>query len=175
MNGETDQLKVDVLLLTSDETRSTAILNYNIPERHLRDDQVTERVRQSLLQYLGPEHAADAYFSLSATYTLRHRETGEIRHWSGSFQPRRNELAAVTPYRRFQYDTFVSYVNRNTDPAAIRQHLLFAGLESLWQFDQLGSVVVSVNVQLPNNHPLVKQHVTRKSKNSRASFKEDLA
>jgi hypothetical protein len=95
------------------------------------------------------------YFQLSAVYVLININTNEQRTWAGSFSPRGRELAQLTPFQRFNSETFSQYALTHSDPdqAANKLSVFIHGQESVWRFERLISVVISFQTTLHMNHP----------------------
>jgi hypothetical protein len=80
-----DQIKVDVASV--EDTHNTKIILYNVnfPLRLWQDETAVIRIQDTVARDFN--NSSGIYFQLSATYTLVNRFSGEVRTWSGSFNP----------------------------------------------------------------------------------------
>ena len=156
-------LKVDCTALPNDTNNRNQFLvveNVNIPEDKVYNPAeytlVLERTRNFLAQEFRQVNVViPVYFQVTATYKLVHRVTGAIRQWTGSFFPRGNSLLSLTPFTRFDPDTFVNFVQRQTSRELIEDKLKSIEIDSQWQFDSLVSVIVNSQANVSVGHPVL--------------------
>ena len=89
---------------------------------------------------------------MTASYELKHEETGAERHWSGSFMPGGNTLNNLGEFRLFgpNFETEVKYL---ADIDRATERLRFVGLDTKWKFESLTSIVINVQALVIRNHP----------------------
>jgi len=102
-----DQFKADVLSLEDGAAARIVLYNVNLPRRLWQDEASLIRIRNLVTRDF--RNVDGIYFQLSATYTLVNRETGEIRTWSGSFNPRNRVASELTSHAPFEPDSFVPF------------------------------------------------------------------
>jgi len=100
------------------------------------------------------------YYQISAVYTLVHRETGEIRYWQGSFNPRSRDLGQITSFRPFDVQTFVPYVLSHSRPQYVLNELnnRVDGQESVWSVDEILSIIISIQATVRTTHIVFARH-----------------
>lgn len=149
------QLKVDQTLLQSNE-RLLLVSNVNIPESEFGQlDAVLTRLQHFVsVDY---QHLDSIYYQINATYDLRNSATGEIRHWSGSFNPRGNRLNILCDFQPYVYGTFKEQVTRACDPQNIYNKLRFFHAQTAWVFDKLTSAIVSVQAYINPVHSTIER------------------
>ena len=151
-------LKVDQTLLHYGG-RFLLITNINIPADYLTDQHlagVLARTRRLILHdYRGINHQ-DIHYQVCASYDLRNSETGELRHWSGSFNPKGNRLNILCDFQTFVEDTFETEVARACHPNNVYNKLRFFHTQTTWVFDSLSSAIVCVQARISPNHPTVE-------------------
>ena len=144
--SEWDKFKLDGLIVRDNPRSFVFMVNFNVPFRHLNQgiDSKLETIKTCVEgEFVVVIATGDLYFSISATYNLEHKETGEVRLWQGSFQPRNNRNLLLSDYKQYSPDSFLALVKESIDPGKIAQHLTWAGLDSKWTFSELKSVIVS--------------------------------
>lgn len=152
------QLKVDQTLLHYGG-RYLLISNINIPadllvQPHIEG--VLERIKRFiLLDYTGIADQ-NVHYQVCATYDLRNTVTGEVRHWSGSFNPRGNRLNILRDFQSFDSETFTEEVRGACHPTNVYNKLRFFHTETVWVFDGLTSAIVSVQAIIGAFHPTVE-------------------
>jgi hypothetical protein len=102
-----NQFKFDIASLKDGPAARLVLYNVNIPRRLWQDEPSIIRVRDIVARDFG--NVSGIYFQLSATYTLVNRETGEIRTWSGSFNPRNRDISKLTSHLSYEPHTFVQF------------------------------------------------------------------
>ena len=149
-----DVLKVDQTAIPTDNSNYILISNINIPQNYLDNLQpILERVRQFIQNeyYIG----ASIEYQFTATYTLRHTETGELRHWVGSFFPSGNNRASLSNFRQFGFD-FIPHALNCLQRQNIINNLQWQGLNSKWVFDRLESIIVNVQAIVPIHYHVLR-------------------
>lgn len=147
-------LKVDQTILHSNN-QLLLVSNINIPENNFGElNQILDRVRQ----FIGTEYdnIEDIYYQVNATYDLRNTATGEIRHWSGSFNPRGNRHNILCDFQSYVLGTFNQQVIRACDPQNVYNKLRFFHAQTAWVFDKLTSAVISIQAHVDPEHPTVE-------------------
>lgn len=133
-----------------------ALTNANIPVDRLQDEATLASLRDWIsANFQGA--VSPIVYSFSGAYTLRHRETGELRTWTGSFSPRFLGSYSWSRQNVFNRNTFVAQSLRDTERGSVEDHLRLANPLSVWEFQELLSVIVSVNARLPASNRLVNQ------------------
>jgi len=95
-----DQFKVVILSLEDGPAARIVLYNVNLPRRLWQDESSLIRIRDLVTRDF--HNVSGIYFQMSATYTLVNRENGEIRTWSGSFNPRNRVISELTSHSSFQ-------------------------------------------------------------------------
>jgi hypothetical protein len=153
------QFKIDIASLEDGPVARLVLYNVNLPRRLWQDEQSLVRIRDIVTRDFG--EVAGVYFQLSATYTLANRETGEIRIWSGSFNPRNRDISELTSHSTFEPDTFVEFVLAHSSPEWVHDKLnagVTAGKTSVWVLDEVKSIVISFQGRLGNRHSLFSRY-----------------
>lgn len=143
-------LKVDQTVITS-ENNGIFVTNINIPESELNNlDTVLERARLLIINdYTNIENIQ---FQVCATYELRNTQTGDLRHWSGSFNPRGNQSNALSQFQRFG-PNFKTIVKDASSPDNVLRKLRFHHAQTNWVFSRLTSIIISVQSEINLTHP----------------------
>lgn len=143
-------LKVDQTLIPSDN-RAILVTNINIPESELVNiDNVLNRVSDLIV--LDYYNIHRVLFQVSATYELRNTATGDIRQWTGSFNPRGNQSSALGQFTQFT-PAFKQEVTEAITPENIYNKLRFYHVETSWVFHKLTSIIISVQSEINLAHP----------------------
>lgn len=160
-------LKVDQTLLHYGG-RFILISNINVPVDLLATEHIAgvlERARQFILRdYRGINHE-DIHYQVCATYDLRNTATGEVRHWTGSFNPKGNRLNILCDFQTFISGTFVVEVTRACHPNNIFNKLRFFHTQTVWVFDRLTSAIISVQARVNALHPTIEARGLLDSRN----------
>jgi len=136
--------KVDRIYVRNN--RGIVIANYNIPVARLNFASI-EQVRESIRDDFGP-NTDDVSYTISATYVLRHRETGDEKFFCGSFHARGLQYGQLAPFRFLVLDQFTQHVLDRTSPVIVDYQLRRVARQTAWEFAELVSVVVSVQAPL---------------------------
>jgi hypothetical protein len=148
-------LKVDQTLLHF-EDNYLLISNINIPEPDFVNlDQILDRVQQFVNEDY--HNLNDIYYQVCATYDLRNTTTGEIKHWSGSFNPRGNRQNVLKTFQPYTVYTFKDQVIQACHPNNIYNCLRFYHVETSWVFHKLTSAIISIQVEIDPLHPTVER------------------
>lgn len=152
MNLNNQDLKVDQTLLQYEET-GIFITNINIPADELTNlDNVLDRV--GLLIANDYSTVQNIQFQVCSSYELRNTENGDLRQWTGSFNPRGNQFNELSPFQTFT-PNFKTVVKRACLPDNIYNKLRFYHVKTNWVFHQLKSVIISVQARVNINHPTI--------------------
>lgn len=143
-------LKVDQTVLQSEHS-GIFVTNINIPESELGNlDSVLERVR--LLIVNDYVNVPNVQYQVCASYELRNTETGDVRQWTGSFNPRGNQSNALSNFQTFSRD-FTNVVLDACSPDNVYRKLRFYHVQTNWVFSRLNSIVICVQAVVNLNHP----------------------
>ena len=173
MNAQ--ELKVDCAAFPSAKRNGrqfyVVFYNVNIPIFILNDPaerrNALERTRALFLEDFGVEEAV--YFQVSASYILKHQDTGDERDWRGSFQTKLNNPSLLSEFQQFRSATFVDTVNPIIDNA--ENKLFQNGRDSKWTFERLQSIIISAQcLVFDTNAILLKRNLVRKRKRLRVTF-----
>jgi hypothetical protein len=159
-----DRFKVDVVSLEDGPAARIVLYNVNLPRRLWQDEPSLIRVRNLITRDF--RNVPGIYFQLSATYTLVNRENGEIRTWSGSFNPRNRVISELTSHSLFEPESFVPFVLAHSLPDWVFDKLtvgggggqLTAGKTSVWVLDEIKSIVISFQARLGVSHSLFSRY-----------------
>lgn len=147
-------LKVDQTLLQQNDTY-LLVSNINIPISEFENlEQVLDRVKQFIAQDYN--NVQNIFYQVCATYNLRNTDTGEIRHWSGSFNPKGNRLNVLRQFCQYSVQTFAQQVSLACQPANVYSCLQFFHVETVWVFHELTSAIISVQAQIAPTHYTVE-------------------
>jgi hypothetical protein len=148
-------LKVDQTVIPS-EDRGIFVTNINIPQSELSNiDDILERSRQLILaNYI---HVGNIQYQVCATYQLRNTVTGDQRQWSGSFNPRGNQINTLSPFMTFNNNSFKTIVKDACSDDNIYAKLRFYNVTTNWVFDRITSVIIAVQSVVNLTHPVVLQ------------------
>ena len=144
-------LKVDQTVLPLHNNFFLLVSNINIPERFIGQVRpILDRIVQFITNDYG-NAASSIDYQLTASYTLRNTNTGELRTWTGSFYPTGNDRASITPFRTYR-PNFVHTVSQDLQWHNITNKLQFNQLDSVWKFESLISVIVNFQGKIAHNH-----------------------
>jgi hypothetical protein len=134
-------LKVDQTYITSEST-GILISNINIPVSEFGNlDNILNRVKNLISQdYSGVENKQ---FQVCATYLLRNTKTGELRQWSGSFNPKGNQYNSLCQFQTYN-SQFKTIVKNACSTENIFRKLRYYHIQTDWVFDSLTSIIISV-------------------------------
>jgi hypothetical protein len=173
-----DQFKVDIASLEDGHAARIILYNVNLPRRLWQDESSLNRIRDLAVRDF--RNVAGIYYQLSATYTLVNRETGEIRTWSGSFNPRNRVISELTSHLSFEPDSFVPFVLGHSSPEWVFDKLnvaagqLTAGETSVWVLDDIKSIVISFQARLGVTHSFFSRYSAlnwrRRRRNAQGGF-----
>jgi hypothetical protein len=157
-----EDLKVDQTYITTGHS-GILVTNVNIPNTELNniDDIIARVVNLITTDYF---NIANVQFQVCATYELRNTATGDVRQWTGSFNPKGNQTSTLSSFQRFGAN-FNQRVKRAITPENVYRKLRFFNVETNWVFQRLTSVILSFQSEMNPNHPtlfrrslLVNQH-----------------
>jgi len=152
-------LKVDATAVQMEsrnvERKYLLIYNCNLPEETVRDD---DQMRGALTRighliqtdFRSCEHVS---FQVTASYWLRNPVSSEEKLWVGSFFGRNNALAQLSRFTVFEPDTFVDTAFEST--RNIDNKLKFFGMDTVWVFHKLESVVINFQSQAFEKNPIL--------------------
>jgi hypothetical protein len=154
-----NQFKIDIASLEDGPAARLVLYNVNVPRRLWQDETSLIRVRDIAVRDF--HDVSRVYFQLSATYTLVNRVTGEIRTWSGSFNPRNRVICELTSHLSFEPDSFVPFFLAHSSPEWVFDKLnagATAGQTSVWVLDDIKSIVVSFQGRLGVSHSFFSRY-----------------
>jgi hypothetical protein len=112
------------------------------------------------------DNDSSIYFQLSAVYTLVHRDTGNLRTRTGSFNSRNCQPSQLSTHQRFEADTFIDFARANSSVEVALQKLTanYAADGQTWSLQDLKSIIFSFQCKLRASHWLFQhrpqlQHV----------------
>jgi hypothetical protein len=160
-------LKVDQTFLQSDQI-GIFITNINVPEHEFINlNNILERIRLLILSdYI---NVTNVQYQVCASYELRNSETGDVRQWTGSFNPTANESSALSIFQTFG-PNFKSAALNACSPDNIYRKLQLYHVQTKWVFHKLNSIIICVQAGVSPNHPtlLRRSLVRRRHGRSRA-------
>jgi hypothetical protein len=142
-------LKVDQTVLQSRDNVGIFVTNINIPAWE-NIANVLPRVRQLIVSDY--TDVGNIQFQVCATYRLRNIQTGDTRQWSGSFNPRGNELNTLSSFRLFDHAFERTVLEASSEENVLRR-LRFYHVQTDWVFDELTSIIISVQSLVNLTHP----------------------
>ena len=150
-------LKVDQTVMHHGEYL-LLVSNINIPVDRLTTDldQILDRADNFVRQDYVNLHPSHIHYQVCASYEIRNTATGEIRHWSGSFNPKGNRLNILSDFQVYSPATFKDEVTRACQPNNVYNKLRFFHVQTAWVFDSLKSVIVCVQANIGALHPTVE-------------------
>jgi len=91
MSNSWQVFKVNALSVRHSENNSERLVSYNInlPVHLIPNGNVYNVIRDTIVHDF--DHNPSIYFQISAVYTLVNRDTGALRTWTGSFNPRNRQ------------------------------------------------------------------------------------
>jgi len=146
------QLKVDQTALLHNNSY-LLISNINIPS-HFINQLANNGVLQMVINFIDNDYTnvQNIYYQVTATYTLRHSQSGATKQWTGSFSPAGNVLNAIQPFQLYTLESIRNLplvCNVNATETILRT----SNLETLWKFESLTSIILNVQALVPFNHP----------------------
>lgn len=144
-------LKVDQTILPSEGNSGIFVTNINIPANELANlDNILTRVRLLIVNdYI---NVPNIQYQICATYELRNTETGDLRQWTGSFNPRGNQTNTLCPFQTFNLQ-FENVVRDSCSERNVLNRLRFYHVETNWVFHRLTSVLINVQSVVNLQHP----------------------
>lgn len=160
----TQDLKVDQTFIPS-ESQGILVTNINIPEGDLVNlENVLDRIRDLIVSdYFSIENIQ---YQICATYELRNTATGDVRQWTGSFNPRGNQSNALSQFQQFGVN-FNDSVRDAIAPENIYRKLRFYHVETNWVFQKLNSIVISFQSEISLAHPTLMRRSLLVQRNGR--------
>jgi len=164
MSSEVFKLDAAALFDSQSPHRRIIIYNFNVPVQRSEDPETFETIRRQIETDFPIQDQARVivplYFQICAVYVLVHRETGEERHWQGSFNPRSRDLGQITIFRPFDHQTFVPYALSHSRHQYVLNELnnRIEGQESVWSVDRILSIIVSIQATVRTTHIVFQRH-----------------
>jgi hypothetical protein len=158
MSNSWDVFKVTALSIRHSETKSERLVLYNVnlPVHLIPNENVYNVIRDTIVHDF--DNNPGIYFQLSAVYTLVNRDTGDLRTWTGSFNPRNRQPSQLSTHRRFEADTFINFARANSSVEVALQKLTAnsatAGNTSVWSLQDLKAIIFSFQCRLRPSHRL---------------------
>jgi hypothetical protein len=91
-------------------------------------------------------------YQVCATYLLRNSETGDLRQWTGSFNPRGNQTNTLSPFQQFT-PHFIRDVKNACMEENVQRRLRLYHVQTNWVFERLTSKIISVQSAVSLTHP----------------------
>ena len=134
------------------KTERLVLYNVNVPVHLISNDNVYNVIRDTIVRDF--RNDPGIYFQLSAVYTLVNRDTGDLRTWTGSFNPRNRQPSQLTTHRRFEPDMFIDFARANSSIEVVLQRLTANHVadEKTWLL--LNSIVFYFQCKLRASHRL---------------------
>lgn len=160
-------LKVDQTYLRF-ENSGILVTNINIPESEFEQlDTVLNRAQHLITtDYV---NIPNVQFQVCATYELRNTKTGDVRQWTGSFNPRGNQSSTLTDFQTYLPHNFKDIVIESASPDNVFRKLRFYLVATNWVFQRLTSIIVSVQCVMPETHPTILRRSLLACHNARRS------
>ena len=159
-------LKVDQTVIHYGDT-FILVSNINIPESYFLQ---LENVLDRTVDFINLDYLADRQtiqYQVCATYDLRNSITQEIRHWSGSFNPKGNRHNILCDFQHFDPGTFRHQIQRACSPDNIYNRLRFFHVQTAWVFDKITSVIICLQGSIGVNHPTIERRGLLDVRNAR--------
>ena len=154
--------KVNAISVRHPETTNNERLvsyNINLPVPIIPNENVYSVIRDTIVHDF--DNSPSIYFQISAVYTLVNRETGDLRTWTGSFNPRNRQVSQLSAHRLFEADSFVNFARANCSVEVAVQKLTAnsdarttAGKTSVWSLQDLKAIIFTFQCRLYLTHRL---------------------
>ena len=150
--------KVNAISVRHSATSNERLVSYNInlPVPLIPNENVYSVIRDLIVHDF--DNSPGIYFQISAVYTLVNRDTGDLRTWTGSFNPRNRQPSQLSTHRRFEADTFINFARANSSVEVALQKLTAnfatAGNTSVWSLQDLKAIIFSFQCKLRASHRL---------------------
>jgi hypothetical protein len=155
-NSPVDQLKVDETAVPTQGGNYVLIANINIPHRLLLAESNPREIFRRAEEFIRREFedVDNIQYQFSAVLELRHRTTGAIRQFHGSFSPAGNQLTAITQFRQFGGD-FIDYAAERLHPDYIYTRMSFFGEDTEWTLQRVRSGIINVQAVVTPHHDAI--------------------
>jgi len=150
-------LKVDSTcdFLRGEKKEVLIIYNINIPIYIVNHREELQNVLERIKNLLYNEFYENTVtFQITASYLLKHTETGQIRAWTGSFFVKNNTLAKLSPFLLFEKDSFIR--KSLIEIQDINNKLKLQNVDTKWRFERLESIIFNVQCKVNTNHHIIK-------------------
>ena len=151
--------KVNAISVRHSATDNERLVSYNInlPVPLIPNENVYSVIRDLIVHDF--DNSPSIYFQISAVYTLVNRDTGDLRTWTGSFNPRNRQVSQLSAHRRFEADSFINFARANCSVEVAVQKLTAnsttaAGKTSVWSLQDLNAIIFSFQCRLRPTHRL---------------------
>lgn len=153
--------KVNAISVRHSATSNERLVSYNInlPVPLIPNENVYSVIRDTIVHDF--DNSPGIYFQISAVYTLVNRDTGDLRTWTGSFNPRNRQVSQLSAHRRFEADSFINFARANCSVEVAVQKLTAnsdarttAGKTSVWSLQDLKAIIFSFQCRLYPTHRL---------------------
>jgi len=163
-------LKVDAMSMQMENSAYLILYNVNVPA-NLLEDQVQKRASfERVAELLASDFERnDVQYQITASYILKHKETGAERFWSGSFFAKEDSPAVLLDFQRFNRLNFVDTALAATQN--VNDKLAWRGRETVWAFSQLESLIFNAESKVRANCSIFeKRGIVRRLKKNRVTF-----
>ena len=157
--------KLDVTTLDAGEHEMYMLmLNFNIPKSVVEEDQPfsLEEATEDVALFVDNQFLLEpVFYQVTASYYLRHRQSGDERLFTGSFCPKANHTTSLSGpvFRLLRGATFSQEVRQFTTPQNILDCLDWPeDDESDWSFLSLASVILNCQVKLSWHNRFIRRH-----------------
>ena len=148
--------KVSALSIRQSKNKSERLVlyNVNVPVNLIPNENVFSVIRDTIVCDF--DNDSSIYFQLSAVYTLVHRDTGNLRTRTGSFNSRNCQPSQLSTHQRFEADTFIDFARANSSVEVALQKLTanYAADGQTWSLQDLKSIIFSFQCRLHPTHRL---------------------
>jgi hypothetical protein len=153
-----DVLKVDALSVPTSSSAQTdyiIIYNINVPYVYFNNPTSAVNVLTQIKNVLVRDFLNNqVVYEISASYQLRHTQTGELRLWTGSFNVRNNVRSRLTGFQLFDPQTFVTLSQEDVEDAPDRLTQA-ATQDTKWVLHQIVSIIFNAQSKVPYNSALL--------------------
>jgi len=163
-------LKVDAMSIQMENFNYLILYNINVPA-NLLNDQVQKRASfERVAELLTTDfESKDVEYQITASYILKHKETGAERFWSGSFFAKEDSPAVLLDFQKFDRRNFVDIALAATQN--VNDKLRWRGRETVWAFSQLESLIFNAESKVRANSKIFdKRGIVKRLKKNRVTF-----
>jgi len=179
MEDSRNTFKVTALSIRHSINKTERLVLYNVilPVHLISNENMYNVIRDTIVYDF--DNNSGIYFDLSAVYTLVNLDTGDLRTWTGRFNPRNRQPSQLSTHRRFEADTFIDFAGANSSVEEALQKLTAnystAGQTSVWTLQDLKAIIFSFQCKVRASHRLFQhrpqlQHVAASDTHKQIEF-----